>query len=58
MSGLNSQLGIEITKNPLVFSPFVQEENNSLYPFNAEKYLLTENGLFILTESLQYLLTE
>jgi len=58
MGILNIPLGIAVTKNPLTLSPYAQVNSDKSYPHGSQKYVLTENGLFILTENLQYLLTE
>lgn len=59
MAILNVPLGMGISYSPLTDSPFViQQDIGVAYPPPGEDGLLTESGIFILTEGLINLSTE
>ena len=59
MSVWNTPLGMSVIHNPLTDSPYVQEDDIGFeYPPSPEKDLLTEGGVFILTEGFKFITTE
>ena len=59
MSVWSTALGVNVVKNPLVDSPYCIQQNIGFsYPAPGADYLLTESGVFILTEDLQFITTE
>jgi hypothetical protein len=58
MSIFGTPLGMNVKDNPLVFSPYDQGESDNIYPFGSEEDLVTEGGVFILTEGNDFLTTE
>ena len=59
MSVWTTPLGINLTNNPLIDSPFVNQEDIGLsLPAPGASDLTTEGGSFILTEGGDFLTTE
>ncbi len=58
MAIFNTPLGMNVKNNPLIESPFVIDnwEGNSEPPFEYMD-LVTETGVFILTETLEFITT-
>lgn len=50
MSIFQIPLGMNVKNNPLVYSLYDQGEDNNIYPPSPQKNLLTEGGVFLLTE--------
>ena len=50
----------DLRRNPIVFSPYVQqfESGNGIVPPSPQKALVTESGIFILTEGNKMITTE
>ncbi len=59
MNVFSTPLGLGINDNPVVDSPFIQEDNIGFaHPPIGSRYLLTEDGKKIQTENGEFLLTD
>ncbi len=58
MGVLQIPLGLGVAKNPLIFSPFVNqnEEGNVGPPVPGDRFLLTDESSFLLTDDTYLLL--